>query len=87
MFLRSLIKDIEAHYQDPNKPYPSEESPLMSELSTYLESAGIHDPMKKVHPYIKELTKLTKRIQSAYTQTLYISRFTSQHRELASFLY
>ena len=48
LFSRSLIKDIEAHYQDPNKPYPSEENPLMSELSTYLESAGIHDPLKKV---------------------------------------
>ncbi|XP_046858069.1 WASH complex subunit 5-like [Xenia sp. Carnegie-2017] len=46
---QSLIKDIEAHYQDPNKPYPSEENPLMSELSTYLESAGIHDPLKKIY--------------------------------------
>ena len=47
-FSRSLIRDIEAHYQDPTKPYPSEDSPLMSELSTYLESAGVHDPLKKV---------------------------------------
>ncbi|CAB4023119.1 WASH complex subunit strumpellin, partial [Paramuricea clavata] len=46
---QSLIKDVEAHYQDPNKPYPSEESPLMSEVSTYLESAGIHDPLKKIY--------------------------------------
>ena len=45
---RSLIKDIEARDKDPSKPYPSEESPLMSELSAYLESAGIHDPLKKV---------------------------------------
>lgn len=43
----ALIADIERHYQDPTLPYPKEENPLMFELSSYLESAGFHDPLKK----------------------------------------
>lgn len=43
----ALIADIERHYQDPTLPYPKEENPLMFELTSYLESAGYHDPLKK----------------------------------------
>merc|ERR1711935_423723 len=32
----SLLNDIEEHYQDPTKPHPGEDSPLMSETSSYL---------------------------------------------------
>lgn len=43
----ALIGDIEKHYQDPTLPYPKEENPLMFELTSYLESAGYHDPLMK----------------------------------------
>ena len=46
---RALLADIEAHYSDPTKPYPKEENPLMYELTGYLESAGFHNPLMKVH--------------------------------------
>ena len=45
---RALLTDIERHYQDPTLPYPKEENPLMYEMASYLESAGIHNPLKKV---------------------------------------
>ena len=45
---RALLKDVEAHYQDPTLPYPKEDNPLMFELATYLETAGIHNPLTKV---------------------------------------
>ena len=49
MFFNSaLLADIEAHYQDPKLPYPKEENPLMYELTSYLESAGFHNPLLKV---------------------------------------
>ena len=43
-----LLRDVEAHYQDPTRPYPKEENPLMFELTSYLEWAGIHNPLTKV---------------------------------------
>jgi len=47
---RSLIKDIQEHYQSPDtKPYPNEENPLLSELSKYLETTGINDPYSKIY--------------------------------------
>jgi len=45
----SLIGDIEDHYQNPLKPYPGEGSPLMSETSSYLECAGISNPLAKIY--------------------------------------
>ena len=47
-FPRSLMKDIEAHYQDPNLPYPADDNPLLYELTSYLESSGISNPITKV---------------------------------------
>lgn len=44
----ALLRDVEAHYQDPTRPYPKEENPLMFELTSYLEWAGIHNPLTKV---------------------------------------
>ena len=43
-----MLADIERHYEDPTKPYPKEENPLMFELTSYLESAGIGNPLTKV---------------------------------------
>lgn len=51
----ALIADIERHYQDPTLPYPKEENPLMFELTSYLESAGYHDPLKKIYVTTKRL--------------------------------
>lgn len=47
-FFSALLRDVEAHYQDPTRPYPKEENPLMFELTSYLEWAGIHNPLTKV---------------------------------------
>ena len=47
---RALLRDVEAHYQDPSLPYPSEDNPLMFELTSYLEWAGLHNPLSKVRP-------------------------------------
>ena len=46
----SLMKDVQAHYKDPeNLPYPDPESPLLPELSKYLETAGISDALTKIY--------------------------------------
>ncbi|PRP74057.1 hypothetical protein PROFUN_08681 [Planoprotostelium fungivorum] len=45
-----VITEIEEHYLQPEvKPYPGEESFLLSELSKYLETAGINDPYTKIY--------------------------------------
>ena len=44
----ALLRDVEAHYQDPTRPYPKEDNPLMFELTSYLEWGGIHNPLTKV---------------------------------------
>lgn len=45
---RSLLADIEAHYQDPSLPYPKDDSTLLYDITAYLEAAGIHNPLNKV---------------------------------------
>jgi len=45
---RSLLSAVEAHYKDPTHPYPGEDNSVIYELTPYLESAGIHDPLTKV---------------------------------------
>ena len=45
---RALLNDIEAHYSDPNLPYPGEDNALLYELTSYLESTGISNPYSKV---------------------------------------
>ncbi len=45
------MKEIEAHYRDPNIPYPGEDNPLLYEINSYLESTGISDPLIKVCSY------------------------------------
>ncbi|XP_065061996.1 WASH complex subunit 5-like [Rhopilema esculentum] len=48
-FNQALMKDIAAHYHDPNLPYPEEENPLLYELTSYLESTGISNPFAKIY--------------------------------------
>ncbi|KAK3601512.1 hypothetical protein CHS0354_027658 [Potamilus streckersoni] len=54
-FNAALIADVEKHYQDPTQPYPKEENPLMYELTAYLESAGFHNPLKKIYITTKKM--------------------------------
>nr|XP_054772627.1 WASH complex subunit 5-like [Lytechinus pictus] len=49
------MADVEAHYQDPKLPYPKEDNPLMYELSSYLECAGISNPLGKIYITTKRL--------------------------------
>uniref|UniRef100_H2LM05 WASH complex subunit 5 n=1 Tax=Oryzias latipes TaxID=8090 RepID=H2LM05_ORYLA len=52
---KSLLADIEAHYQDPSLPYPKEENTLLYEITAYLEAAGIHNPLSKIYITTKRL--------------------------------
>ncbi|XP_077991105.1 WASH complex subunit 5-like [Glandiceps talaboti] len=52
---KGLLTDIEAHYKDPSLPYPKEENPLMYELTSYLESAGISNPFTKIYITTKRI--------------------------------
>ena len=40
---------MESHYRDPENPYPGDDNTIMYELTPYLETAGISDPLSKVH--------------------------------------
>ncbi|XP_065176777.1 WASH complex subunit 5-like [Sycon ciliatum] len=48
-FNQSILTDIQAHYADPSLPYPGEDNPLLSELTSYLETSGIHNPLTKIY--------------------------------------
>jgi WASH complex subunit strumpellin len=48
-FNDALMAEVNAHYEDPNKPYPDEENPLLYELNPYLECIGISEPLKKIY--------------------------------------
>ncbi|XP_016375613.1 WASH complex subunit strumpellin-like [Sinocyclocheilus rhinocerous] len=52
---KSLLSDIEAHYQDPSLPYPKEDNTLLYEITAYLEAAGIHNPLNKIYITTKRL--------------------------------
>ncbi|KTG31971.1 hypothetical protein cypCar_00022366 [Cyprinus carpio] len=78
---KSLLSDIEAHYQDPSLPYPKEDNTLLYEITAYLEAAGIHNPLNKVSmtcrraadqvdwaPLVLGLLTLLKQFHSRYTE-------------------
>ena len=44
---------MEAHYKDPSHPYPGDDNAVIYELTPYVESAGIHDPLTKVFTGVK----------------------------------
>uniref|UniRef100_A0A1B6MUI7 WASH complex subunit strumpellin n=2 Tax=Graphocephala atropunctata TaxID=36148 RepID=A0A1B6MUI7_9HEMI len=51
-----LLNEIRDHYKDPtSKPYPSEDSQLLLEVSTYLDWAGIGNPFAKIYITTKNL--------------------------------
>uniref|UniRef100_A0A8C5DMK5 WASH complex subunit 5 n=1 Tax=Gouania willdenowi TaxID=441366 RepID=A0A8C5DMK5_GOUWI len=52
---KSLLADIEAHYQDPSLPYPKEDNTLLYDITAYLEAAGIHNPLNKIYITTKRL--------------------------------
>ncbi|XP_047110859.1 LOW QUALITY PROTEIN: WASH complex subunit 5 [Schistocerca piceifrons] len=54
----ALLSEIAAHYKDPSKPYPKESNPLMYELSTYLDWAGMSNPYSKIYITTKNLQYL-----------------------------
>jgi len=46
----AILKDIRAHYRNQDTmPYPKDNNPLLSELSKYLECAGLSDPLTKIY--------------------------------------
>lgn len=49
------MAEIEAHYKEPSKPYPKESNPLLYELSTYLDWAGISNPYMKIYVTTRNL--------------------------------
>ncbi|KAK2181203.1 hypothetical protein NP493_407g06015 [Ridgeia piscesae] len=57
-FNHGVLTDIQRHYQDPSLPYPKEENPLMFELTSYLESAGVSNPLTKIYITTKRLSYL-----------------------------
>ncbi|XP_038666102.1 WASH complex subunit 5 isoform X2 [Scyliorhinus canicula] len=52
---RSLLADVEAHYQDPTLPYPKDGNTLLYEITAYMEAAGIHNPLSKIYVTTKRL--------------------------------
>ncbi|XP_034058607.1 WASH complex subunit 5 [Gymnodraco acuticeps] len=52
---KSLLADIEAHYQDPSLPYPKEDNTLLYDIAAHLEAAGIHNPLNKIYITTKRL--------------------------------
>lgn len=42
------MSSVESHYKDPSCPYPGDDNAVIYELTPYVESAGIHDPLTKV---------------------------------------
>jgi WASH complex subunit strumpellin len=49
-FNESLLSEVRTHYRDPSKPFPGgEDSTLLYDLTPYLESTGISDPVTKIY--------------------------------------
>ncbi len=46
----SLLADIREHFRKPTeRPYPAKDNPLLAELSEYLETAGMANPLDKIY--------------------------------------
>ncbi len=70
---RSILTAVEAHYKDPSNPYPGEDNAIMYELTPYLETAGINDPLSKVGSLsITVLSRMT------YVYIVMLLRLSSQ---------
>lgn len=69
---RAVLNEIKAHIRDPeNKPYPSENNPLIPELSKMLDWSGIGNPYLKIY-----LTTNSTQYISLITFLLTIAQFT-----------
>ncbi|KAL0488232.1 WASH complex subunit strumpellin [Acrasis kona] len=46
----SLLADVREHFRSPSdRPYPNKENPLLAEVSEYLDTAGMTNPISKVY--------------------------------------
>ena len=58
-FNKSVLADTEAHYHDPSKPYPGDQTTLMSDLAAFLECAGLAEPLTKIYVTTKKMAFLS----------------------------
>lgn len=80
--IRSLLADIEAHYQDPTLPYPKEDNTLLYDITAHLEAAGIHNPLNKVCA-IQDDTSLCRGIHRQWIQKCFICLSADLHHHKA----
>lgn len=57
-----MLTAVKAHYQDPAKPYPSEENPVLYELATYLDTVGLGYPLDKIYVTTKYACSAVPRL-------------------------
>lgn len=55
----ALLTEIQAHHDDPSKPYPKGDNPLLPELSRYLEWSGMYNPLAKIYITTKPILNLS----------------------------
>ncbi|XP_064486870.1 WASH complex subunit 5-like isoform X2 [Ornithodoros turicata] len=55
----AVLAEIKAHYKDSTKPYPKGDNLLLTELSTYLEWAGMYNPLSKIYITTKPILHLS----------------------------
>mmetsp|Transcript_4241 Transcript_4241/g.9217 ORF Transcript_4241/g.9217 Transcript_4241/m.9217 type:complete len:291 (+) Transcript_4241:1-873(+) len=47
---KSVLTDVREHYRSPDeRPYPDTANPLMEQLASYLDTAGINSPVLKIY--------------------------------------
>jgi len=46
---KSLINEIQAHYRNPDKPYPGGPDSILTETAKYMENVGLNDPLSKIY--------------------------------------
>jgi len=46
---KSLINEIQAHYRNPEKPYPGGADSILTETAKYMENIGLNDPLSKIY--------------------------------------
>uniref|UniRef100_H2YIV2 WASH complex subunit 5 n=1 Tax=Ciona savignyi TaxID=51511 RepID=H2YIV2_CIOSA len=56
---KALLTAVEAHYKDPERPYPSDDSMMMYELTSYLDGVGMGEAIKKIYITTKRIPHLS----------------------------
>jgi len=46
---KGLINEVQAHYRNPEKPYPSGPDSILYESAKYMENVGLNDPLSKIY--------------------------------------